>query len=77
MPEDATLFAAHVVQLTAHNERGPAVQFVAVIAPTPSAARVLVENIAGPGDTIVPTGGVLHKQTVTALGLVPEVPWIL
>lgn len=77
MPHDATLFAAHVVQLTAHNERGSAVQYVAVIAPSPTAARVLVEDIAEPGDTIASTDGTLSPDTVAALGLVPEVPHIL
>ena len=77
MHHDATLFAAHLVQLTAHNEQGPAVQYVAVIASSPNAARVLVEDIAEPGDTIVSTDSTLSPSTVAALGLVPKVPHIL
>ena len=77
MPHDATLFAAHVVQLTAHNDRGPAVQLVAVSAPSSTAARVLVEDIAEPGDTIASTDTTLSSTSVAALGLVPAIPYIL
>ena len=77
MPHDATLFAAHVVQLIAHDDRGPAVQLVAVIAPSSTAARVLVEDFAEPGDTIASTASTLSPDTVAALGLVPDIPYIL